>query len=38
MRFVAVSEKTQGAASVFRVRELLTRQRTQTIDAVRAVI
>lgn len=36
MRFVAVkSEGTQGAASVFRVRELLIRQRTQTINALR---
>ena len=36
MRFVAVkSEETQGAASVFRVRELLIRQRTQTINALR---
>jgi transposase len=32
MRFVAVkSEETQGAAMVFRVRELLIRQRTQAI-------
>ena len=36
MRFVPVkSEETQGAASVFRVRELLVRQRTQTINALR---
>ncbi|WP_299793762.1 IS110 family transposase [uncultured Marivita sp.] len=36
MRFVPVkSEETQGAASVFRVRELLIRQRTQAIDALR---
>ncbi len=36
MRFVPVkSEETQGAASVFRVRELLIRQRTQTINALR---
>jgi transposase len=36
MRFVPVkSEETQGAASVFRVRELLIRQRTQAINALR---
>ena len=36
MRFVPVkSEETQGATSVFRVRELLIRQRTQTINALR---
>ena len=36
MRFVPVkSAETQGAASVFRVRELLVRQRTQTINALR---
>ena len=36
MRFVPVkSEETQGAAMVFRVRELLIRQRTQTINALR---
>jgi transposase len=36
MRFVAVkSEETQGAAMVFRVRELLIRQRTQAINALR---
>ena len=36
MRFVPVkSEETQGAAAVFRVRELLIRQRTQTINALR---
>jgi transposase len=36
MRFVPVkSEETQGAASVFRVRELLIRQRTQAINASR---
>ena len=36
MRFVAVkSEETQGAAAVFRVRELLIRQRTQAINALR---
>jgi transposase len=36
MRFVPVkSEKTQGAAMVFRVRELLIRQRTQVINALR---
>ena len=36
MRFVPVkSEDTQGAASVFRVRELLIRQRTQAINALR---
>ena len=34
MRFVPVkSEATQGAAMVFRVRELLIRQRTQAINA-----
>jgi transposase len=36
MRFVPVkSEEKQGAAAVFRVRELLVRQRTQTINALR---
>ena len=36
MRFVPVkSEKTQGAAMVFRIRELLIRQRTQAINALR---
>ncbi len=36
MRFVPVkSGETQGAASVFRVRELLIRQRTQAINAQR---
>ena len=36
MRFVPVkSEETQGAASVFRMRELLIRQRTQTINVLR---
>jgi transposase len=36
MRFVPVkNEEKQGAAAVFRVRELLIRQRTQTIDALR---
>ena len=36
MRFVPVkSEEIQGAAGVFRVRELLIRQRTQTINALR---
>ena len=36
MRFVPVkSEATQGAAMVFRVRELLVRQRTQAINALR---
>jgi transposase len=36
MRFVAAkSEEAQGAADVFRVRELLIRQRTQTINALR---
>lgn len=35
-RFVPVkSEETQGAAMVFRVRELLIRQRTQVINALR---
>ncbi|MGN0933163.1 IS110 family transposase [Falsigemmobacter intermedius] len=36
MRFVPVkSEETQGAAMVFRIRELLIRQRTQVINALR---
>ncbi len=36
MRFVSVmSEETQGAAMVFRIRELLIRQRTQAINALR---
>ncbi len=36
MRFVPVkSEETQAASSVFRVRELLVRQRTQAINALR---
>ena len=36
MRFVPVkSVEKQGAAAVFRVRELLIRQRTQTINALR---
>src|SRR3712207_5790096 len=36
MRFVAVkSEEAQGAVMVFRVRELLIRQRTQAINALR---
>ncbi len=36
MRFVPVkSEDVQGAVSVFRVRELLIRQRTQAINALR---
>ncbi|SOC23980.1 transposase [Rhodobacter maris] len=36
MRFVPVkSEEIQGAATVFRVRELLIRQRTQAINALR---
>jgi transposase len=36
MRFVPVkSEEVQGAAVVFRVRELLIRQRTQAINALR---
>jgi len=36
MRFVPVkSEEKQGAAAVFRVRDLLIRQRTQTINALR---
>ncbi len=35
MRFVPVkSEETQGAAMVFRVRELLIRKRTQAINAL----
>ena len=36
IRFVPVkSEETQGAAMVFRIRELLIRQRTQMINALR---
>ena len=36
MRFVPVkSEQIQGAAMVFRIRELLIRQRTQAINALR---
>lgn len=36
MRFVSgKSEEVQGAAMVFRVRELLIRQRTQAINALR---
>ena len=36
MRFVAVkSEQTQSAAMIFRVREVLVRQRTQLINALR---
>jgi transposase len=36
MRFVPMkSEETQGAALVFRIRELLIRQRTQAINALR---
>ncbi len=36
MRFVPVTSKeTQRAAMVFRVRELLIRQRTQSINALR---
>ena len=36
MRFVPVkSEEVQGAAMVFRVRELLIRQRTRAINALR---
>ena len=36
MRFVPVkSEETQGSAMVFRVRELMIRQRTQAINALR---
>jgi transposase len=36
MRFVPLkSEETQGAAMVFRIRELLIRQRTQAINALR---
>ena len=35
MRFVPVkSEETQGATVVFRIRELLIRQRTQAINAL----
>ena len=35
-RFVPVkSEETRGAATVFRIRELLIRQRTQAINALR---
>jgi transposase len=37
MRFVAVkSEEQQGAAMAYRTRDLLVRQRTQTINALRA--
>lgn len=37
MRFVAVkSEEQQGAAMVYRTRDLLVRQHTQTINALRA--
>lgn len=37
MRFVAVkSEEQQAAALVFRTRDLLVRQRTQTINAIRS--
>ena len=36
MRFVPVkSEKTQGVAMVYRIRDLLVRQRTQAINALR---
>jgi transposase len=36
MRFVAVkSEATQASATIFRTRDLLVRQRTQTINALR---
>lgn len=36
MRFVALkSEEAQAAAIVFRTRDLLVRQRTQTINALR---
>ena len=36
MRFVAVkSEEQQASAMVFRTRDLLVRQRTQTINAIR---
>jgi transposase len=36
MRFVAVkSERQQAAAIVFRVRDLVVRQRTQTVNAIR---
>ena len=36
MRFVAVkSEEQQASTAVFRARDLLVRQRTQTIDALR---
>ncbi len=39
MRFVPVkSEDVQGAAMVFRVRELLIRQRTQAINALRGYL
>ena len=39
MRFVPVkSEEMQGAAAVFAVRELLIRQRTQTINAMRSYL
>ena len=37
MRFLPLkSEETQGASSVFRIRELLIRQRPQAIDTLRA--
>ncbi|CAH2398113.1 hypothetical protein MES5069_190077 [Mesorhizobium escarrei] len=39
MRFVAVkSEDQQAAAMVFRMRDLVVRQRTQTINAIRAIL
>ncbi|MCF6432561.1 IS110 family transposase [Leisingera sp. MMG026] len=39
MRFVPIkSEETQRAAMVFRVRELLIRQRTQAINALRGLL
>jgi transposase len=39
MRFVAVkSEEQQASAAVFRARDLLVRQRTQTINALRGLL
>jgi transposase len=39
MRFVAVkSEEQQASAAVFRTRDLLVRQRTQTINALRGLL
>jgi transposase len=39
MRFVAVkSEESQASAAVFRARDLIVRQRTQTINALRGLV